>query len=674
MKYKMKTINNKNKMKSLIITAVAALTLMSCQKVVKETTVVTPANVTNIDQMVVPENFEYNTTVSTQISVKLLTNDNKPIAGVRIDIMDGASDLNSKTYLTGSTDANGVFNATLELPTAVSQVIVNSDYIGIPNDVILDISNANASVVLGGSAPQKIRTAVGKVTNVKTTSLGKATDFSFRLGTWNSSGVPNYLETPREVISSAFLADVNATLPEYRPVPTYNPEYLSNGIERNLKITALSDVWITFVHEGAGNLNALFYYVYNKNTPPATPNDIDSLIAIFPNLSYSGSGGGLTSGDKVKIGRFGADTVIGFAISSNGYKVTSINKSPLYFSDKSLNTIETNPAKREHSVLFYDNASNRFLFGFEDLPRETGDNDFNDAIFFAKANPVTAISQENVLPMKPAVDADNDGVNDIDDEYPTDPNKAFNNYYPSKTGSASVAFEDQWPSKGDYDLNDLVVDYNYKVVTNAANRVVRVEGKFKPRAAGGVYKNGFGIEFPTLSSNITNMTGASLEAGQTNGVAILFNNSRTKFNNAFNTVSTEPFQNVDTIAISFDLTTPIALTTFTLGSYNPFIYVDEVGKGRGFEVHLAGKAPTTLANKSIFGTSSDNTNPPTVYYKTKNNLPYAINIPESFKYPKERVQIINAYNFFVNWAQSGGTSNTDWYKNTSGYRNNANIY
>jgi hypothetical protein len=265
---------------------------------------------------------------------------------------------------------------------------------------------------------------------------------------------------PRDVLSSSYLADINATLPEQRPVPVYNPEYLSNTVERNLKITALSDVWITFVHEGAGDQNSLFYYAYNKNTPPATPNDIDSLIAVFPNVSFSGSGGGMTSGDKVKIGRFGADTVIGFAISSNGYKVTTINKTQLYFSDKSLNTIETNPAKREHSVLFFDNTSNRFLFGFEDLPRETGDNDFNDAIFFAKANPVTAISQENVLPMKPAVDADNDGVNDVDDEYPTDPNKAFNNYYPSKTGSASVAFEDQWPSKGDYDLNDLVVDYN----------------------------------------------------------------------------------------------------------------------------------------------------------------------------------------------------------------------
>jgi hypothetical protein len=67
--------------------------------VVKETTVVTPANVTNIDQMVVPANFEYNTTVSTQVSVKLLTNDDKPIFGVRIYIMDGASDLNSKTGL-----------------------------------------------------------------------------------------------------------------------------------------------------------------------------------------------------------------------------------------------------------------------------------------------------------------------------------------------------------------------------------------------------------------------------------------------------------------------------------------------------------------------------------------------------------------------------------------------
>jgi LruC domain-containing protein len=649
---------------------------MSCEKVVKETTVITPVNVTNIEQMVVPANFNYNTTVLTQISVKLLTNDDKPIAGIRVDIMDGASDLNSKTYLTGSTDASGVLIATVELPTSVSQVIINPNYIGLPNGVILDINSATASLTLGGSAPQKIATINGKITSIKTTSLGKATDFSFRLGTWNSAGVPNYLVTPRDVVSSAFLADVNATLPEQRAVPIFNPEYLSNSVERNLQITTLSDVWITFVHEGAGFQNSLFFYTYNKNTPPATPNDIDSLRAVFPNVSYSGSGGGLTTGDKVLIGRFGADTVIGFAIVANGFKGSTIATSPIYFSDKSLNTIETDATKREHSVLFYDNVTNRFMFGFEDLLRSSGgsDNDFNDAVFFAKSNPVNAISQVNVLPIKPSVDADGDGVTDLQDEYPNDPTKAFNNYYPSVNGAASIAFEDQWPSKGDYDLNDLVVDYRYKVITNASNRVVRVEGKFKPRAAGGVYKNGFGIEFPTLRGNAINMTGATLESGQTNAVAILFTNSRVRFNNAFNTVSTEPIQNVDTISISFDLTSPIALNTFTLGSYNPFIYVDEAGKGRGFEVHLSGKAPTTLVNRAIFGTSSDNTNPPTVYYKTKNNLPYAINIPESFKYPKERVQIINAYNLFVNWAQSGGTSSTDWYKNTTGYRNNANIY
>lgn len=663
-------------MKKLIISAAAAFTLMSCEKVVKETTVLTPVNVTNIDQMVVPANFNYNTTVSTQISIKLLTNDDKPIVGVRLDIMDGASDMNSKTYLTGSTDANGILNATLELPTSVSQVIVNPNYIGLPNGVILDVNSSIIGLTLGGSAPQKISTVTGKISPIKVTSLGKATDYSFKLGTWNSSGVPNYLVNPRDVVSSAFLADVNATLPEQRPVPLFNPEYLSSTVERNLKITSLSDVWVTFVHEGAGYQNSLFFYAYNKNNPPATPNDIDSLRAVFPNVSFSGSGGGLSTGDKVLIGRFGADTVIGFALVANGYKGSTIATSPIYFSDKNLNTLESDATKREHSVLFYDNVTNRFMFGFEDLPRSTGssDDDFNDAVFFAKSNPVTAISQTNVLPIKPSVDADNDGVTDTQDEYPNDGTKAFNNYYPSINGAASVAFEDQWPSKGDYDLNDLVVDYRYKIVTNAANKVVRVEGKFKPRAAGGVYKNGFGIEFPTLRGNAVNMTGATLEAGQTNAVAILFNNARVRFNNAFNTVSTEPIQNVDTISISFDLTSPIALSTFTLGSYNPFIYVDEVGKGRGFEVHLAGKAPTTLANRSVFGTSSDNTNPPTVFYKTKNNLPYAINIPESFKYPKERIQVINAYNLFVNWAQSGGTTSTDWYKNTSGYRNNENIY
>jgi len=658
---------------------ILGLVAFSCQKVTKEATeTVDPANIKDINELVVPANFEFKTTNEIGFSIQLLTNDDKPIKNVRVDIMDGASDLNGNILFSGSTDNFGVFSAKAEIPSYMKQVVVNTDYIGIPNDVLLDLVVPATSITLGGSAPLKIQTIQSKYTTNNLVSLGKATDFSYRLGTWETvNGKPNYLVTPRDVVSSSFLANVNTSLPERRPVPIYNPAYLSNTAERNVKINAISDVWITFVHEGAGYRNSLFYYVYNVNNPPATRNDIDSLIVVFPNASYSGSGGNLTTGDKVLIGRFGPDTAIGFAISADGYRSTGIQNGVLYFSEKTLNTNESNIAKKEHSVLFFDNTTDRFLFAFEDLNRTSGasDEDFNDVVFYAKANPVTAINQTNVLPITIFTDTDNDGIADNLEDYPNDATKAYNNYYPSVSGMATVAFEDQWPSKGDYDLNDLVINYRYNVITNASNNVVKVEGKFKPRAAGGVYKNAFAVEFPTLKSNVKNVIGASLESNATKAVITLFENSRILFNNQFNTVSTEQYKNVDTISISFELNTPISLNSFTLGSYNPFVYVNESGKGRGFEIHLPGKMPTNLANTSIFGTSNDGTNLASgIYYKTKNNLPYAINIPVSFNYPKEKVQIVNAYSFFATWAASGGSIKSDWYLNNSGYRNNLNIY
>lgn len=666
----------KSKFLFLIIFALIAF---SCQKVTKETKeTVDPANIKDINELVVPANFEFKTTNEIGFSVQLLTNDDKPIKNVRVDIMDGATDLNGKVLFSGSTDNFGVFSAKAEIPSYMKQVVVNTDYIGIPNDVLLDLVVPATSITLGGSAPSKIQTIQSKYTTNNFVSLGKATDFSYRLGTWEPvNGKPNYLITPRDVVSSSFLANVNTSLPERRPVPIYNPEYLANTAERNIKLTALSDVWVTFVHEGAGFRNTLFYYVYNVNNPPATRNDIDSLIVVFPNASYSGSGGSLITGDKVLIGRFGPDTAIGFVISADGYRSTGIQNGVLYFSEKSLNTNESNVAKKEHSVLFFDNTTDRFLLAFEDLNRTSGasDEDFNDVVFYAKANPVTAISQTNVLPITIFTDTDNDGIADNLEDYPNDASKAFNNYYPSVSGMASVAFEDQWPSKGDYDLNDLVINYRYNIITNAENNVVKVEGKFKPRAAGGVYKNAFAVEFPTLKSNVKNVIGASLESNASKAVITLFENSRILFNNQFNTVSTDQYKNVDTISISFELNTPISLNSFTLGSYNPFIYVNENGKGRGFEIHLPGKIPTNLANTSIFGTSNDGTNLATGnYYKTKNNLPYAINFPISFDYPKEKIQIINAYSFFATWAASGGRIKPDWYLNNPGYRNTLNVY
>ncbi|MEO1486415.1 MAG: DUF4842 domain-containing protein, partial [Bacteroidota bacterium] len=56
-------------------------------------------------------------------------------------------------------------------------------------------------------------------------------------------------------------------------------------------------------------------------------------------------------------------------------------------------------------------------------------------------------------------------------------------------------------------------------------------------------------------------------------------------------------------------------------------------------------------------------------FQTDTGLPWAINIVHNFKPPKENVPVNRAYNFFNVWASSGGTSYPDWYKDSSGYRN-----
>jgi len=291
--------------------------------------------------------------------------------------------------------------------------------------------------------------------------------------------------------------------------------------------------------------------------------------------------------------------------------------------------------------------------------------------------PVTSCNVEGngTAPAPVNPDTDNDGVPDNNDAYPNDPTKAFNNYYPSASGKATVAFEDQWPSKGDYDLNDVVVSYRYNIVTNASNTVVQVNAIYSLLATGGVFENGFGVEFPINRTSATGITGGTLEVGQTKAVVTLFNNSRSAMLN-WNTQITEPISDSVNYNVSFNVTNGPLLSAFGLGIYNPFVWNNTAGYGRGYEIHLPGKTPTTLANLNLFGTKSDNSNvAANRYYITKTiGLPWAINIPNKFDYPIEKADINTAHIKFATWVQSNGATFTDWYSNQPGYRNTSNIY
>ncbi len=299
---------------------------------------------------------------------------------------------------------------------------------------------------------------------------------------------------------------------------------------------------------------------------------------------------------------------------------------------------------------------------------------------------------QQVLTCMTPTDNDGDGVPDDDDDYPDDPDRAFDNYYPAG-GYGTLAYEDLWPGKGDYDFNDLVCDYRFQMVTNSSNFVVEIFGSFIVKAFGAGFQNGFGFQLANdnvdesditvtgydLQEGYITLNGNGTEAGQSKPTIIAYDNTYNLMEHPGQGigVNTDPFASYvtpDTVAITMD----IADNTYTLAqidipNFNPFIIVN---LERGVEVHLPDYEPTDLVDVSYFGTIDDDTDPSTgKYYKTENNLPWAINIYESFEYPKEKVEIIDTYLHFVEWAESGGILYTDWYNNTnSGYRNDANIY
>lgn len=283
-----------------------------------------------------------------------------------------------------------------------------------------------------------------------------------------------------------------------------------------------------------------------------------------------------------------------------------------------------------------------------------------------------------------AGDADGDGVPDNIDAYPNDPDRAFNSYYPNETDFGSLAFEDLWPGYGDYDFNDFVVNFNYKIVSNAQNAVVDVIAKYQIMADGASMDNGFGIVFNTPSTNILSVTGCvkfgnavvmdpkGFELGHTDkSVIIPFDAINPIMDGGMaNTIPDGKYIQTTVNTITIHFVTP--QSSIGQPPYNPFIFVDQE---RGREVHLKDQPPTELVNPSFFGTWNDASNPEIGrYYQSTSGLPWGIEIPIHFDYPIELADIVTVHLKFAAWAQSSGAEYMDWYMDKPGYRDVSKIY
>ncbi|NOY50481.1 MAG: LruC domain-containing protein [Chlorobi bacterium] len=265
--------------------------------------------------------------------------------------------------------------------------------------------------------------------------------------------------------------------------------------------------------------------------------------------------------------------------------------------------------------------------------------------------------------------------------------------------SGTLAFEDLWPSAGDYDFNDLVISYDFDITKNSVEEIEKIEATFTLDALGASFYNGFGFSFPGVkpnqissvsgyalkSSSIVSLLSNGVEANQSDATLIVFDDcfdllKHPGIGNGINTDPQAPYIEPVSIKLVIDFiangTIPpggtINFKQLNIGHFNPFLIVDQ---DRGKEIHLPYFPPTDLANSNYFGKWDDDSNiAGGRYYLTENNYPWAINIPGNFDYPIETIDINNAYNFFKNWTESEGDESPGWFHHSKGYRNNEYIY
>jgi len=258
--------------------------------------------------------------------------------------------------------------------------------------------------------------------------------------------------------------------------------------------------------------------------------------------------------------------------------------------------------------------------------------------------------------------------------------------YPSADTWATLAFEDNWPLIGDYDMNDLVVHYRLSsFVANDTLLRVKIEGQIV--AIGASFHNGFAFRIPgLLRSQVddsrseyvvnNNPLPLMLEEGQNDAIFIVANDlwdfvtpgEGCKYYRSESGCGSN-------IQMTFSIEIPLDanVATQSIGDfpYDPFIfstedyarsYVFGEAPGRRYEIHLRNQAPTAAFQENFFGRGDDASNAATgQYFVNENGMPWAINIPYEWQYPLEYMDIKYAYPDFHGHVVSAGVNNSDWF-------------
>lgn len=574
------------------------------------------------------------------------------------------------------TDDNCNYEGYITLPVTVEKVYIYSDYMFVPQCVEVEI--VNNQICFSADAEETGLTKAASRAFEVTPNLIDAPTNLYALYNWGKHGsLPKgyVTETVSTITNGQKVGDLFKRLQSKlgeTSTPTKkqnNSSLVSTEEYTNITVSPESadgkkiegaNIDLVYLNERAGYKSTLGYYYY-KTEDFKKGLDIKKLpkYIIFPNVSqknddpytaykgdYSRWNAPLERGMKVRLQFFGEDGAgqaedvfpagytIGWFIVANAYTLSEDyidTKKDFYYSN-----VSANKNGESRCITLFDKKTQKVVVGFEDGEDES----YEDILFYVDANPIEAI-----------VDPENPDVPSIDDE-----DKPI--VIPDKinTAQGTLAFEDIWPSGGDYDMNDVILEYKIQVTFDANNKIKKITETFVPVHDGALFANAFGYQVPQE----LDVQDAAKEAGQNLPTYIIFQNVKESVKAGTPYTIIRSFENNPIVFKVNGQETTDAATIFK--QYNPFIVPKYVaGNQIRSEVHLPKHKGTALVDESLIGSRDD------AYYLDRSGAyPFAIQLPVTgFKPATEKVRIDSddEYPDFRKWADSKGKEAMDWYLN-----------
>jgi LruC domain-containing protein len=241
-------------------------------------------------------------------------------------------------------------------------------------------------------------------------------------------------------------------------------------------------------------------------------------------------------------------------------------------------------------------------------------------------------------------------------------------FYPSENEFYIAAYEDQYPNRGDYDFNDLVVGYRVYTNLDDSGRIVGIgaEGYLVARGGGFDHDWHLRIELPAYASGsgtltvylpdqlnpmpgypqVINFVGAP-DVTAFSGTRDLWKDGSEPF---VNTLRDQSLITGHRFELQLTLDASLTGAEMPPPPYDPYLFVYNTD----YEIHLPGKAP-------VRGDSSNLADGLT-QFRDVLGYPFAMILPEDWLVPIEFVDLGEAYPEFLDFVDSGRTTNTDWYQ------------